>query len=152
MGQPATPKPLKLEQTHVWKEANAIAEHVYSKLEDLPEEEKWSFAQKLRMCASDLMFHIALALGNGSPTGMEYEWGQSRKYAAGMLTMYRFAGRQHFFELDPQIMVRLSALIVEIDTSLASAYQQAEAYQEKDMQPWLEKYKIWQQISKEPKI
>jgi hypothetical protein len=57
--------------------------------------------------------------------------------------MYRFAGKQKFIELDPQIMVRLTKLIEQIDTKVMAAYKQTKEHNQADFEQWHERYKMW---------
>jgi hypothetical protein len=69
--------------------------------------------------------------------------------------MYRFAGRQKFIDLDPQIMVRLDKLLIDIDAQRIAAMEQEKKHLDTERQdglkPWLEKYEIWKQITQEKK-
>lgn len=124
-------------------EAGELAEYMYSKLADFPEEEKWETARKLRSSANDLLFFTAQAIGNATPSGAEYEWGSARKSAVALKAIYRFAARQKFIELEPEIMVRLDTFIKQINIEVDKARKQAEANDKKDMDNWLKQYKIW---------
>jgi len=55
-------------------------------------------------------------------------------------TMYRFACRQKFIELEPSIMVRLDKIREQIDTEVARAYKQTESFNKRDIEIWQEKY------------
>ncbi len=144
---------LKLEVHPIWKEANDLAEYIYAKLADFPEDEKWHSQLKLRTAVTELIFYVAQAVGSCLPLSAQYDWANSRKYAAALKTMYRFVGRQKFIKLDPEIMVRLEKLVQDIDKEIIkSADQDEQQYQrnyKKDMKPWLEKHAIWQTISRE---
>lgn len=138
-----TPSAARLEDMPLWKEVCDLAEYIYSTLHQFPVEEKWNTQNKLRASANDLMFVTSQALGNSSPSGGEYEWGQARKHLAGLKTMYRFAGRQHFIELDPEIMVRLQAVDKQLDGQIRSAYAKTQSFNEEEMDRWQAKYKMW---------
>lgn len=141
----------KIEDMPLWKEACGLAEYMYSKLHEFPDEEKWATAHKIRSSANDMMFVVAQALGSTSPSGSEYEWGQAGKHVAALKTMYRFAGRQHFIELEPSIMVRLDAASKLIDAEVAAAHQKAKALNQEEMNNWRTKYGMWQQMNTEEK-
>jgi hypothetical protein len=132
----ASNKQFRLEENELWREACDLAEYMYGKLHELPEEEKWDTEVKLRHAANDLMFYVSQAVGNASPSGNEYDWSLTRKCAFGLKTIYRFAGRQKFIELEPKIMVRTDKLIREIDAKIAEAYKQTEAKNRTDFERW----------------
>lgn len=145
----------KLEDDALWREASDLAEFMYGKLDEFPEEEKWNTVSKLRSNANELLNLVGLAAGNANPFGEEYDWQTARKYASGLKTMYRFAGRQKFIELDPAIMVRLDKLIDQVDSQIKTAKKQGEierkkgdAEREKDVDAWREKHKLWKEINK----
>lgn len=151
--QTGAKKPHKLEDDPLWREANELAEYFYGKLAEFPEEEKWHTASKLHNAAADFVFWMGLSLSNVSATGQEHDWAHARKYTGALKTMYRFAGRQHFIDLDPQIMVRLNKLLEQIDDRIEQGKAKSEAFQatesEKDLRPWLKKYQIWKEMSNE---
>jgi hypothetical protein len=140
---------LRLEDEPLWVETNSIAEEIYKILSDIPEDEKWDIASKLRTSAVNLMFSIAEALGDARPVTTEFEWGESRKYIASLKTIYRFAGKQGFFELDPNMMVRFDKLMSDIDDKIAAAYDQTEADNKHDLDMWRTKYQLWREKASE---
>jgi hypothetical protein len=144
---------VKIEDRPIWKEACDLAEFMYGKLSDFPEEEKWYTATKLRSATIDFMYFASLAVGNTNPVGREFDWINVRKNAAALLTVYRFAGRQKFIELEPEIMVRITKMLTKVDTIIAEAQENGERFRveesKKDLKPWLEKYEIWKQIEQE---
>jgi len=118
------PKLIKLEDEPLWVEVNSLVEYVYSKLSELPEEEKWDTTSRLRGAANTLLFAMAEALGDATSAAAEFNWGVIRRHASALKTMYRFAGRQKFFEIEPEIMVRLDELLQQIDKQITLIYQQ----------------------------
>ncbi len=140
------PMTRSLENEPAWKEANSIATHMYGKLRELPPEEEWDTKRKLQSSAVDLIFYVSQALGNGAAAN-EYEWGLARKAAAGLKTVYRFAGRQKFIRLDPDVMLQLGGMTKMIDGELAKAHERLEAADEAELDLWREKYKLWRKTS-----
>jgi len=118
------------------KEASDLAEYIYGILHDLPEEERWNTEAKLRQAANDLMFHTALAIGNASPSNNEFDWGYVRKDAYALKVMYRFAARQKFLQLEPEIMIRLRAFIKAVNKKSQEAYRQTETKNKLDFERW----------------
>lgn len=143
------PQALDLENDPIWRESCDIAEHIYSQLSFLPEEERFTTERNLRFTANYLMFMTSQAIGNGKPSGGDQEWGGVRQQAASLYTMYRFAGKQKFIELDPNIMMRIKKLIKEIDKKLEEAYKQTKEHNEEEMKRWQERYRIWKEIDLE---
>ena len=117
----AAKKSTRFEDTPLWQMADEITEHVYAKLSDMPEEERWDTTAKLRSSANQLIFAVAIALGDTAPAGREYDWAQINKQLFALKTMYRFAGRQHFFQIDPDIMLKLDEMVrlVAVETAKA---------------------------------
>jgi hypothetical protein len=150
-------KPVKLEDVPLWREADALAEHMYSLLPQFPPEEEWNSKVKLRNAACDLMFWSSMALApvssvaDASPTSREADWAWFGKYANTLKAVYRFAGRQKFIKLDPDIMVRLDKLCEAAAAGFEQARKRAEEYQKKEtakeLKPWLEKYEIWKKLN-----
>ncbi len=95
------------------------------------------------------MFYVAMALGNAGPSNIEYDWGQTRKYIYALITLYRFAGRLKFIDLDPDIMVRLKKLNDQIDAQVNHAYKQTDTFNRKELERWRKKYQMSKGISHE---
>ncbi len=140
------PNLMKLEDSGIWKEACSLAEHMYGTLHEFPEEEKWETVRKLRAASNDSMFYVAQAVGSSTPRGSEFDWSNARKQASAMKTMYRFAGRQKFIELEPEIMLRIDKLIAQIDSQIIEADKQGREQDQKDLETWHKKYKLMKEI------
>ena len=138
----SVPKLTKLEEEPMWIEVNSLVEYVYDKLSDMPEDEKWDTTSKLRSAANNLLYCTAESLGDASPSAMEYGWGATRKYVSSLKTMYRFAVRQKFIAIEPEIMVRLDALMKQIDERVKLAYQQTIDNGNNGPDDWQKKYKL----------
>lgn len=118
----ANNKPLR--DNPLYKETLAIAEVMYGLLDKLVEdfpEEKWATASKLRNAANDSLYYVSQAVGNALPETSAYDWSNVRKHLFSLQTMYIFAGKQHFFVLDPDVVVRIDKLIQQADTNIATA-------------------------------
>ncbi|GEM_PF-1819804 len=138
-----------LDKDPLIEEAFSLAEHVYSKLADMPDDEKWYSEAKLRSLTVDLLATLAQALGNASPSTTEFDWAQARKYAFALKTLYRFTCRQKFIELEPQTMVRFTGLIKQIDAEVIKAYDQTAKKDKKDIELWEKKYWLWKETNHE---
>lgn len=137
----------KLEDSPAWKEALNVAEYMYEKLPDFPIEEEWNTTRKIRNAANDLIFAVSQAIGGQvSHSAGEYDWGQVRRHLFSLKTMYRFACRQKFIELEPEIMVSLDNLIRHTDSELENASKITKEHYRRDMEPWLEKYRLWKEM------
>ena len=138
----------KLTESSLWKEANAIAEYMYGRLEEFEQtpDEKWNTERKIRNAANDVVFFIAQAVGNFLPDAAEYDWNNARKNLFALRTMYTFAHKQKFISLDPEIVVKIDQLLADIDTEITAAKKEIAKKTEKDMQPWLEKYRLWKEM------
>lgn len=142
------PRLKKIEESVVWKDVCVLAEEMYALLVRFPDEERWLSAQKLRQSANDVMYFTATALGNTSPTGNEYDWSMVRKNLAALKTEYRFSGRQEWFKLDPEMMVRLDDIAKKIDAYVVEAYAQTESFNRREMNELRAKYELAQKTYK----
>jgi len=138
----------KLTESALWKEANAIAEYMYDRLEDFEQtpDEKWNTERKIRNAANDVIFFVAQAVGNFLPDAAEYDWNNARKNLFALRTMYVFAHKQKFISLNPEIVVKIDALLASIDGEIATVQKEIVKKAEKDMKPWLEKYRLWKDM------
>ncbi len=134
------PKLEKLEDEPMWIEACQLAEHIYGLLHLLPDDEKWNTTTKLQNSANDLMFFVSQALGNPNVASVEYDWANSRKAASGLKTMYRFAGKQKFIDLDPEIMVRLNNIIGQVDKRIIKSNELNHQSNIEEISHWRKKY------------
>lgn len=141
----------KLEKHPLWAEVNALAELAYQKAGELPDEEKWALAAKMRNASQDLVLWAAMAIGNPSPFAAEFEWASAHKYASGLKALYRLGGRQKYYNLEPEVMVRFDKMLDQMEEYRVKARKTAQEFNDseraKDLKPWLEKHKIWQQIN-----
>jgi hypothetical protein len=141
--------PDKLRANPLWRETYAIAGYMYDKIYELIAnfpDEQWTTASKLRNSANDSLFYISQAIGSAAPEVSKYDWSNARKNLFSLQSMYTFAGRQKFLELEPEIVVRIDALLGEIDKRIVSSNMEAKKKDKEDLEPWLEKYRLWQKI------
>lgn len=134
-----TKKDLKLEDNQIWTQANYITEHMYDLLHEFSEEEKWYTALKLKGTAMDMLHAVALAVANTALSGREYEWSSAHKQLFALKTMYRFAGRQKFITIDPEVMVKIDTLLKQINKEVVDTSAETEAYNKKDLEHWRQK-------------
>ncbi len=125
-------KATKLEDMPLWQMANEVAEHAYARLSEMPEEERWDTTAKLRSAASQLLYNVAMALGNSAPAATEFDWAQANKQLFALKTMYRFAGRQHFLKLDPDIMLKFDEMARIIADETVEAFKQTDEANKKE--------------------
>jgi hypothetical protein len=133
------------ENTLLLNETLDVVGYMYGKLAELPEEEKWDTQAKLRTAANETLYYLSLAIGNLEPTTTEYEWGSAHKHAYTLLTMYRFAGKQSFLELDPDILLRLSKIIDAVKRGTENAMQASAKKDAKEMENLRNKYALWKE-------
>lgn len=143
-----SPQPIfnKVEESPLWKQANDLAETMYVATGQLPEDEKWTHGYKFKNAATDLIFYTTQALANTARAGSEHDWNQARKAAYAMRTEYRFAGRQKWFELDPEVMVRIDSFIKQVDKEIIKSAKMADDANQYDLDLWREKYKLWSKL------
>lgn len=137
------PKLQPLEKEKLWREACELTEYFYSLLDKYPQEESYITASKLRMSSVDFLYSVSQALANVSRSGREYDWSNARRALAGAKTLYRFSSKQEFIELDPEIMVRIDAVLKEIDERVVEAYKDSDAMYEREITAWQKKYEAW---------
>lgn len=141
--------PNKQRSDPLWKDVLALAEHIYSAANEIIDnfpDEKWNTANKLRNAANDSLFYVAQATGNTAMEGAEYDWNSARKNLFALQTMYIFAGKQKFLDLDPDIIIKIDKLLAKVDESIAVSKKAADLKDKKALKPWLEKYRLWQEM------
>ena len=142
---------MSLSSDPLWKEMYFLADYIYSLLDEMADnfpDEKWNTVSKLRSSANDGMFYVAQAIGSSTSDTAEFEWNGARKNLFALRSMYVFAGKQKFLSLEPGIVVRFDKLIVEVEVKIVHAKDEARKRVATDLEPWLEKYRLWQKINK----
>jgi hypothetical protein len=133
------------------KEAYAIADAMYgvgNEIETNLLDEKWRTANKLKNAANDAFFYVTQVVGTGSGQSLEYDCVNARKYLNTLRSMYIFASKQGMIQLDPDLVVRIDALIGKIDAEHELSKKETKRKNEEEIKPWLKKYMIWKEISK----
>jgi site-specific recombinase XerD len=133
------------------KEASALAHSMYEVANAIETElldEKWRTASKLKNAANDSYFYMAQVFGAGKAQALEFDCISARKNLNTLKAMYVFAAKQNMTELDPALVVKIEKMISEIDAAQESSQTEVKRKAEEELKPWLEKYRIWQQISK----
>ncbi len=142
---------IKLEKMPLWKEANELAEYMYGLLDKFSKDEEWHMRAKLHNAVADFVFYAGLSLSNVGFVGREHDWANFRKMAGTVKTVYRFAARQNFVELNPDVMVRLDKLLDAIDERIVQERKRSDDFYEtvrvKELKPWQEKYNLWLKIN-----
>jgi site-specific recombinase XerD len=143
-----------MRNNHIWKEAYSLAEFFYKVIEEdfsnFPEE-KYNNERKLRTAANDLIYYVSQAVASVMYDVNEFDWNYARKSLFTMQTLYSFSAKQNYTKLDPSIMIRIDKLIAKIDTELLSTGIHKEKRAEEEMEPWLEKYRLWKIMESKPK-
>jgi len=143
-------QPDTLRNNPIWKETYSLSEYMYSKLEEIIAkfpDERWSTGSKIRNATNDSIFYVSLAVGSSLSSATEYEWNNARKNLFALQTMYIFADKQKFLELDQNIVERIDSLLKEIDAQVDAAKKASKEKDQEDLEPWLEKHKLWKEIN-----
>lgn len=141
----------KLESNKIWKDANAIAEYMYSILGDFPIDETWVSGRKIRSASNDLIFYVAQGIAYTVNPGDEYDWANAKKQLFSLKTIYEFSIKQGFVAQDPSIVVKIDRLFDAIDKELEKAKVQTEDFKNDDIKHWQKKYKIWKSMNEAKK-
>ena len=133
-------------------EIAAIAASMYDvanriEAEDL--EEKWRTVSKIKNAANDSYFYVAQVVGAGENNALEFDCINAHKHLNTLKSMYVFASKQDMTELDPELVVKIEKLIKEIDSLKEASETEIKRKTDEELKPWLEKYRIWQKISKD---
>lgn len=146
----STPK--KIRDDELWQDVYKIVQVIYSKIDDLiarfPSEE-WATASKLRNAANDSFFYISQAVGCATPETSKFDLNYARKNLFALQSMYIFAGRQKFLDIEPELVVRIDNVLAEIDKRISESEKESQNKIKEELEPWLEKYRLWQKISKD---
>ena len=139
----------KLRSDPLWKSTYEIAQQTYGiaqQILDAFPDEQWATVNKLRTTANDCMFYVSQSVG-ATPTELSvYDMNNARKHLFTLQSMYIFAAKQQFTKLEPDIVVAIDAMITDIDRRIELAEKNRLEQTQKDLEPWLEKYKLWQKI------
>jgi len=134
------------------KEIAAIAKSMYDAADVIEVnsiDEKWRTASKIKNAANDSYFYVAQVVGAGENNALEFDCINARKHLNTLKSMYVFAAKQGMTELDPELVVKIEKLVKEIDSVQEAGEAKIKRKTEEELKPWLEKYRIWQKISKD---
>ena len=143
----STPK--KIRDDVFWQSVYKLVERIYNKIDDLIADfpaEEWLTANKLRCSANDSLFYISQVVGSVAPETSKYDLNNARKYLFTLQSMYTFASKQKFLELEPEIIVEIDNILHEIDKRVKNSDTEAEKKNKEELEPWMEKYRLWQKM------
>jgi hypothetical protein len=107
-----------LEDDPIWQIGEAIAEQVYARLEEIPEEDEWTIQSRLRSRAFELTADIADACGAIDPRDQKWAYGQARRDLFVIKSTYILASKIQCLALNPQAIVDINKAIQRIDSEL----------------------------------
>ena len=140
---------IKVRDDELWQDVYNLVQKIYSKIDDLiasfPNEE-WTTASKLRNSANDGLFYISQAVGSIAPETSKYDLNNARKNLFALQSMYTFATKQKFIELEPELIVGIDKILTEIDKRIAKSDEETKIKNKEELEPWLEKYRLWQKM------
>ncbi len=143
--------PAKVRSDRLWQDVYQLVESmydiVYSLVDEYPDEQ-WTTASRLRSAANDSIFYVSQAVGSAKIDASQYDWNSARKSLFTLQSMYTFAAKQQFFKLEPELVVKIDELISLVDIRLDEGVKEEAIQRKKELEPWLEKYRIWQEIEK----
>jgi hypothetical protein len=141
--------PKKIRDDVLWQNVYKLVEHIYSKIDDLiinfPTEE-WTTASKIRNSANDSLFYISQAIGNVAPEAGKYDLSNARKSLFTLQSMYTFAAKQKFLDLEPELIVKLDRILAEVDERIDLGDRELKKKNKEELELWLEKYRLWQKM------
>jgi hypothetical protein len=108
----------KLEENDLWRLASRITADAYGTLDAFSADEKFLTVSRLRQHAGSLADEIALAVGSIDPRDVQYYLGHARRDLFGIKSIYRISHDNGLLKLDPEQMVRIDKLLVDIDVWL----------------------------------
>ena len=139
----------KIRDDALWQSVYKVVERIYGQIDDLitnfPTEE-WATASKLRNSANDSLFYTSQAIGSVAPETRKYDLNNARKNLFTLQSMYTFAARQNFLELESEVVVEIDTILIEIDKRIDNSDKESQKKNEEDLEPWMEKYRLWQKM------
>ncbi len=140
-----------MKENSLLNEVSAIAKAMYRVADAIETEqldEKWRTASKLKNAANDSYFYAAQVTGGGKNQAQEFDCINAKKHLNTLKAMYIFANKEQMVELDPELVVRIDKLVANFDTEQEASQKEMKHKTEEELKPWLEKYRIWQKISR----
>lgn len=141
-----------MKENSLLKDTAAIANTMYAVadvIETNSSDEKWRTVSKLKNAANDAYFYAAQVVGAGENQASEFDCINTRKNLNALRAMYIFATKQHIAELDPELVLKIDKIVSEIDAVQEASKNEIKRKTKEELKPWLEKYRIWQKISKD---
>ncbi len=141
----------KIREDELWQSVYGVVQHIYGKIDRLIDSfpnEEWTTASKLRESANDSLFYVSQAVGSAVPESDIYDLNTARKNLFTLQSMYTFAAKQKLIELEPELIVTIDKILIEIDARIATSKKESRQKRDEDLEPWLEKYQLWQKMQK----
>ena len=76
----------------------------------------------------------------------KYDLNAARKNIFSLQAMYMLAAKNKFLVLQPELVVSMDAILAEIDIRIAASDREIELQRQKELEPWMQKYKLWQKM------
>ena len=138
-----------IRQDQLWQRVYKLVEHIYQKVDELVADfphEEWATASKLRNSANDTLFYVSQTVGSSAPETSKYDINNARKHLFAMQSMYTFAAKQKFIDLEPELIVEMDNILAELDTRTEESKKAIKDSNKEDLEPWMEKYRLWQKM------
>lgn len=141
--------PKKIRDDSLWQDVYKLVQKIYSQIDtlvvDFPDEQ-WTTASKLRNSANDGFFNVSQVVGSASSEMDKYDLNAARKNIFSLQAMYMLAAKNKFLVLQPELVVSMDAILAEIDIRIAASDREIELQRQKELEPWMQKYKLWQKM------
>jgi len=135
------------------KGISAIASFMYDVADEIEADysldEKWRTASKIKDAANNSYFYTAQVVGAGEGKALKHECIYARKDLKALKAMYIFAAKQGMTKLDPEMILKIDSLVVGLDKAYDTSEEELVRREKEELKPWLEKYRIWQEITKQ---
>ena len=131
-----TDTPSKVRNNPTWQKVYKLVERIYRNVDEMvtnhPNEE-WATAIKLRSSAVDSLFYVSQAVGSIELEASKFELNNARKSLFTMQSMYTFVTKQKFLELEPEIIVQIDEILLEIDKMIEQSIVEQQKNLKKDL-------------------
>lgn len=130
--------PVIIRNNKLWKDVYSLVVDIYDKIEDIIAnfpDEQWATASKLRNTANDSLFYASQAIGSATPEVNLYDWNNTRKNLFTLQSMYTFAAKQEFIDLEPELIVKIDNLLEEIDKKISESRKEADKCKKEELDP-----------------
>ena len=117
-----------LAEQPLYKHVQAISDHCYNSLPDLPDDERYPMTFTIRSCAFEITDHVAQAYGSTDPRDAFWKFGLAKRSLYAIYNGFQQAYKRDYLSVNLDLMVMIETAITESETEINSSQAKIAAH------------------------